>query len=168
MLRIYFNILFHLQEPMHIRALARKTNLTPPLLSRRLEELEKENIVDYRREGRNKIYFKKESFEAKTYEKMLEHYKVLTLPFKELIEAIQADKQISLAIVFGSYAKGTHNRQSDIDLFIQSDDIALRDEYKKRFPKLHVILGDFSEQSRLKQEILENHVIIKGFDHNVY
>jgi len=164
MLQKYYKILVHLNQPTHLRELARKTKLTPPLLARRLNELEQEKVVDYKTEGKNKIYHKRDTLEAKTYEKMLEHYKVLKLPLAELTETIQQDERIQLAILFGSYARGDYNKNSDIDLFIQGKDNLLREEYTRKFPKLHVILGDFKEESPLKEEIKKHHVIIKGID----
>ena len=48
-----------LKKENHVRGLARELKTNQTTISRRLKELFKENVVDYKREGKNKVYFLK-------------------------------------------------------------------------------------------------------------
>ena len=83
--------------------------------------------MDYEVEGKNKTYFLKRSTEAKAYIFMVENYKLVQIikkypNLRSVFEKIQQDSRIKLAILFGSYAKGTAKPDSDIDIFIETND----------------------------------------------
>ncbi len=44
---------------MHLRALAKELKTNPMTISRKIKELYNENVLDYKKEGKNKIYFLK-------------------------------------------------------------------------------------------------------------
>lgn len=48
-----------LNNPNHIRGIAKKLNVNHMTIFRKIKELSKENIVDYKVEGKNKTYFLK-------------------------------------------------------------------------------------------------------------
>jgi len=45
----------------HIRGLAKELNTNQTTIARKINELFKENVVDYKKEGRNKVYFLKKN-----------------------------------------------------------------------------------------------------------
>jgi len=49
----------------HVRGIAKKLNINHMTIARKIKELEKENVADYREEGKNKRYFLKKTIEAK-------------------------------------------------------------------------------------------------------
>ena len=71
------------------------------------------------------------------------------------------------ALVFGSFAKGTANKDSDLDLLIISSE---KDIPEQLCPyKVHKIFIDQKNIGNLKkealyEEIMKDHVIISGFD----
>ncbi|MBI4447428.1 nucleotidyltransferase domain-containing protein, partial [Candidatus Woesearchaeota archaeon] len=71
---------------------------------------------------------------------------------------------IRLAILFGSYAKGTANKESDIDIYIDTKDANLKEEVELISSKISVKIGKYNKESLLIKEIEKAHVIIKGVE----
>src|SRR3989338_6501249 len=116
-----------LNNSNHVRGLAKELNINHMNISRKIKELAKENVVDYKEEGKNKTYFLKKTIEAKNYVFSAENYKLNKLLKKYpilrgIVEKIQKNKKIKLAILFGSFAKGISKPDSDIDVYIDSTD----------------------------------------------
>ena len=158
-----------LNSKTHVRELAKKLNTNHMTVSRKIKELEKENVVDYKEEGKNKVYFLKKTIEAKSYAYKTENYKLLRLlkkysQLRSIIEKIQKDNRISLAILFGSYAKGNPKEDSDVDVYIETQDRKIKPEIQRINTKLSVKIGEYDKSSLLIKEIEKNHVIIKGVE----
>lgn len=158
-----------LKERMHVRGIAKKLNTNHMIISRKMKELLEENVVDFNQEGRNKIFFIKKTSEAKNYAFMTENYKLIHLlknyPYlRRIIEKIQEDKRIKLAVLFGSYVKGLANEKSDIDIFIETDKRKIKQELKTIDSKLSIKIGKYEKNSLLVKEIEKHHVIIKGIE----
>lgn len=156
-----------LQKENHIRGLAKDLNINQMTISRRINDLYKENVVDFRQEGKNKVYFIKKTLEARQYAYIAEIRKVLEAIKKYpllrgIIESISKKNKIKLAIIFGSYAKGKATKESDIDLYIETKDRKLKEEIAKINSKLNVKIGLYDRQSLLVKEIEKNHLLIKG------
>ena len=137
------------------------------MIVRKIKELQEENVVDYKKEGKNKTFFLKKTAESRLYIFTGEHYKLLkTLKkyssLRNIIEKIQSNKKIKLAILFGSYAKGTATKDSDIDIYIGTKDRQLKKELSMINSKLSIKIGKYDKEDNLIKEIEKNHVIIKG------
>ena len=159
------NVLFG--EEIHARALAKRLDINHMTIIRNLKELVSENVLEFRKEGRNKVYFLKKNMEARNYELISELYKLnKTLEkypeLRKTIKNIQQNKEISLAVLFGSYARGAANKNSDIDVFIETKDRNLKKELELLNSRLSLKIGDYDRSSPLIKEIEKNHVIIKG------
>lgn len=153
----------------HIRELAKKLSTNHMTILRRIKELEKENVVDYKEEGKNKVYFLKKTIEAKSYVFKTESYKLLKLlekypRLRNIIEKIQKDRKIKLAILFGSYAKGIAKQDSDIDIYIETQNRKLKQEIQMIDSRLSIKIGKYDKSSLLIKEIEKNHVIIRGVE----
>jgi predicted nucleotidyltransferase len=161
---------FLLQERGHIRGIANKLGTNHMLIARKIKELSKANVLDFVQEGKNKTYFLKKTAEARVFILMAENYKILqTLNkypwLRSVIEKIQRDPKIHLALLFGSYAKGIASKDSDIDIYIESRDKNLRKELKMLDSKLSVKIGDYERSAPLIKEIEKNHVTLKGVEY---
>lgn len=115
------------------------------------------------------VYFMKKNMEARNYALISEVYKLnKTLKkypeLRKTIKNIQQNKEIKLAVLFGSYARGTANRNSDIDIFIETRDRKLKEELELLNSKLSLKIGEYDRSSPLIKEIEKNHVIIKGVE----
>lgn len=165
---ISFEIMIALiREPMHTRALAKKLGTNHMAVVRALKKLVPENVIDFRIEGKNKVYFPKKSIEARNFAIMAEHYKLNKAleeypELRSIAENIQKNPKISLAVLFGSYAKGAARKDSDIDVFVETCDRKLKRETELLSSKLSVKIGAYDRENLLIKEIEKNHIIIKG------
>src|SRR3989344_1955791 len=66
-----------LRSENHIRGLAKLLGTNQTTIARKVRELHKENILDWKREGRNKVVFLKKSLETKQYVYAVEVQKLL-------------------------------------------------------------------------------------------
>jgi predicted nucleotidyltransferase len=163
------------------RNLAKQINTSHTTVLRKLRELLESNVVDYRVEGKNTVYFLKKTVEARVYIYMSEHYRLIELidrnpGLRPVIRTIQNHPDIILAILFGSYAKGTANRQSDIDLYIETkgeinseanrteNNRELKRNLERQHTKLSIKTGSFDPDNLLIQEIIQDHIILKGVE----
>ncbi len=153
----------------HIRGLAKEIGTNQTTISRKINELFEENVVDSKIEGKNKVFFLKKTLEAKHNIYIAEQYKLLKIIYKyprlkDIIIPIQKNKYINLAILFGSYAKLIAKKQSDIDLYIDTDDKKIKKDVELINTKLSVKIGRYDKDNLLIKEIEKNHVIIKGVE----
>ncbi len=158
-----------LRGKIHLRELSRKLNINPMTLSRKLKELSDENIVDFKQEGKNKVYFLKKTSEAKSYVFMTENFNLNKLikkfPFiRSIVEKVQNNKQIDLAVLFGSYVKDNAKKDSDLDLYLETKNKKIKEDIELINSKLSVKIGKYNKENLLIKEIEKNHVIIKGVE----
>jgi predicted nucleotidyltransferase len=153
------------KEPRHIRRLAQELKLVPSTAMRLLKSLQKENVVDFKREGKNCRYFLKDSLEAKSFLRMSEDHKLILalanpeirFVYKQLISMTD-----SMIILFGSHAKGSATSASDIDIYVETSDLELKKKMELISAKLSVFYGPLDKNSVFFREIVKNHVIFQG------
>ena len=158
-----------LKSSNHVRGIAEDIGTNQTTVSRKLQELHKANIVDYRYEGKNKVYFLKRSLEAKQYACIAELQKAIRIinnhPFmRKIFEELRKNENIHLAILFGSYAKGNPDRNSDIDIYIETTDPNLKKQAERIDSRIRAKIGKFDKDNILIKEIQKSHVIIKGVE----
>src|SRR6056297_2265495 len=111
-------ILLLLQEPKHIRQISTELHLIPSTVMRAVQQLERENVIDYDVQGRNKVYQLKDSPETEHYVLMSEQYRALKQLQKpilrRIIKKLKENTHGELIILFGSHAKRTAHEKSDI------------------------------------------------------
>ncbi len=162
-------ILLLLKEKLHVRAIAKKLKVNHVTVMNRLEELMRENVLDFKQEGKNKVYFLKKTVETRSYVIMAECYKLnMTLKMypelRNIVKAIQKHSKIRLSLFFGSYAKGAVYEDSDIDIFVETKDRKLKKELELLNSKLSVKIGNYDRSNKVIQEIEKDHVLIKGVE----
>jgi len=167
--QISYNILSLIQkEDIHSRELAKRLKTNHMTISRRIKKLEEENIIDFKSEGKNKVYFLKKTIEAREYIKIVEHAKLINIikkypRLRKIVEKIQS-KNVELAILFGSYSKGTENKNSDFDIYINTTNRKIKTELELIDSKISVKIGEFNKENLLIKEIIKNNIIIKGVE----
>lgn len=154
---------------LHPRGLAEKLGTNHTTVLRKLRELQDNNIVDCRTEGKNKIFFVKRSIEGKNavlvaeiakQSHIISRYPVLRGIFK----FIQEMPEVHLALLYGSYAKGLATQGSDIDIFIETLNADVKKQLEGRHSALSVKIGAFDPSGPLIREIMKDHVIIRGME----
>lgn len=161
------NLLF--KNKNHIRGFAKQLGTNQTTISRKIYELYEQNIVDYHQEGKNKVFFLKKTLEAKESAYLMEiHNLIETIhqyqELRRIIERIQKNKQVTLALLFGSYAKGNAHKESDIDIYVETKKKSIKEEIELIDNRIHVKIGAYDKQNLLIKEIDRNHVIIKGLE----
>src|SRR3989344_2868342 len=158
-----------IRKRSHVRELAKTIGTNHATTLRKINSLYKKNVLDYKTEGKNDVYFIKKTLEAKSYIFMTERYKVLLIigkypSLRKIFENLQKDKRIKLAILFGSYAKESADKKSDIDIFVEGKNKQLKKDIEMIDTKLSVKIGKFERTNPLIKEIEKNYVIIKGVE----
>src|SRR3989344_3414280 len=158
-----------LKNENHVRGIAKILKTNHMNIARKISLLAKENVVDYKEEGKNKKYFLKKTLEAKNYVFFAENYKLnqilkIHTSMRKIIEKIKSDNRINLAILFGSYAKGIAKEDSDIDIYIETSDQKLKKDLSLIDTRLSIKLGKYNKSSQLIKEIEKNHIILKGIE----
>ena len=162
-------ILVLLKNKTHLRETARILNESHSTVLRKINELVKENILDYNIEGKNKIFFIKNNLKAKNYIYSAEIHKLNKLLKKHpelsvIFEDIKKNFSKGIIILFGSYAKGNPKKESDIDIYLETNNNKIKDKVKEINSKLSIKIGKFDIASLLIKEIIKNHIIIRGLE----
>ena len=167
---VEFKIVLQLvKEESHVRSLARSLRESRSTVQRRLDHLFDESVLDYKRKGRNKVFFVKKNLQARNYVFNAERYKQMELLKKYpkltvLAEDLLRRCRERLIVIFGSYAKFTAGKDSDIDVYVETDDEKVKEEAELIHSKIKVKTGRFDPDSPLIKEIISNHVILRGVE----
>jgi len=80
--------------------------------------------------------------------------------FNEIVDVLRKYPQISRAVIFGSRAKGTHKRYSDIDLAIFADtDESIDSDVKAALDDLDIIYNsDVLHYEKTSCEEIKSHI----------
>ena len=160
----------------YIREVEKLLKISPRTAQLILEDLENKSIIESKTRGKIKSYKLKINYSSKRYLMLVEQYKIISfieknLLVKEVIEKISPFID-GIGIIFGSYAKGTSNKESDLDIFIAGN------YEKEEVKKVSINLGiDISvkcyplktfekniNQDVLLMEILKNHILFKNIE----
>ena len=164
---IFEVILLLLKNEAYGRDIAKilKTSLTR--VQSILQELKNYNVIDYKKEGKNHIYFMKKNLVTKTFILNAENYKlskmlrkyILLEPLLKEVEELCPGKMI---LIFGSYAKFIPKEDSDIDIYIDTTDKKIKESIQKINDTFSVQIREFNKEDLLIKEIIKNHVILQG------
>ncbi len=162
-------ILLLLKEENHLRGMAKKLGESHSTLMRKLDKLVEDRVVDYRMEGKNKVFFIKKGLQAKNYVFNAERYKLIRLlnQYPELnviVDDILKKTKERLIVLFGSYVKFSAKKDSDIDIYIETDSRKIKEEVESVHSKIRVKIGSFDLESQLIKEIIKNHIILRGVE----
>ena len=155
------------KREMHGRELAKELKTSLTRTQSILNEARKDNILDYRTEGRNHKYFIRKNLAAKAALICAESYKLQKTIAKHpilmpIFQDITKESNSGLIILFGSYAKGTPKEDSDIDIAVISSikkEITL-DLYEKKLKRpIQIFLfskAEFDTMQRKNKELYNN------------
>jgi len=157
------------KQNYHLRGIAKELNESHSTVLRKLNKLIKTKVIDYKKEGKNKIFFIKKNIISKNYILQAEIHKINLLIEKHpelmiIIEEILKKTEEKLIIIFGSYAKSTEKNNSDIDIYIETKNKNIKKLIENINSKINVKIGPFNKESNLIKEIIKNHIIIRGLE----
>lgn len=153
----------------HIRGIAKKLNESHSTILRKLNMLQKANVIDSKREGRNKIFFLKKNIISRSYIYKAEINKLIKIIKKHpklgvIFEEILKKTKEKTIILFGSYAKGIEKENSDIDIYVNTKNRNTKKIIEDINSKINVKIGIFNTKSLLIKEIIKDHIIIRGVE----
>ncbi len=162
-------ILLLLRDENHLRGIAKQLNESHSTVMRKLDKLVEENVLDYKKQGRNKVFCIRKNLQAKNYVFNAERYKLIKLlkKHKELgiiIDQILRKSDESLIVLFGSYAKLSARADSDIDIYVETQSRKIKEELELVHSKIKIKIGHFDPDSHLIREIIKNHIILRGVE----
>lgn len=165
----YEIILLLVRGGRHIRDISKALDASHSTVLRRLNEFVEENALDYKTEGRNKVFFIKRNLEGRNYVYNAERYKLNQLIKKYprlavLLEDLLKKTDERLILLFGSYAKFSAKEDSDVDVYVETNSRKVKEAIESVNSKIRVKIGDFNPESLLIKEIIRNHVIIRGVE----
>ena len=165
----YEILLLLLKKQMHGRELAKKLETSLTRVQSILTELGNTNVLDYKIEGKNHIYFIKKNLISRAFILNAENYKLARILNKHpelepIFRDIIKKSRCTLILLFGSYAKNTEKKDSDIDIYLESINQKTKEEIQKIYGPISVKIGKFNPDDLLIKEIIKNHAIIKGIE----
>jgi len=158
----------------YIREVEKLLKISPRTAQLILEDLENKGIIESKVRGKIKSYKLKINELSNRYLTFVEQYKSIAfmeknLLVKEVIEKISSFIN-GIGIIFGSYAKGTSNEESDLDIFVVGD--YEKEEIKKVSRNLGIEISikcyplktfvKNVNQDILIKEVLKNHIVFKN------
>lgn len=156
----------------YIREVQQILKISPRTAQLILEDLEDKAVIESQIKGKIKTYKIKKNMIAKEYFIMAEqHKKISFLERHDLIREVMTKITHfidGIAVIFGSYAKGTEKKDSDLDIFIAGycDKNKIREISKLYGIEINIkrySMRDFKKHLKndiLLREILDNHIII--------
>ena len=162
-------ILVLLKGENYLRGIAKQFGESHSTILRKLNRLTTENVLDYKMEGKNKVFFIKKNLQAKNYVFNAERYKLIKLlrKYPELdviMDDVSRATKETLVVIFGSYAKFVAKEDSDIDVYVETRNRDVKEQVESIHSRIKVKFGDFDLSSFLIKEIIKNHVILKGVE----
>ncbi|MFH1710710.1 MAG: helix-turn-helix domain-containing protein [Nanoarchaeota archaeon] len=154
------------------RDISKKLRMNQKTVSNILSKLEKENVLKFSTEGKNKYYYLNKSnhnikeivklIEINRKIKFVERYKKLTELFNNL-----ALKTEGILVIFGSFANFSSNEKSDLDILVIGKPAEIKDLEEMYNIKINVVKIDknkFDKNDTLIREIIKNHVVLRGVE----
>jgi len=153
-------------------AIASKLKMNQKTVSNILNKLEKQNIIKFKQEGKNKYYFlnklnhsTREMIKLVEINKrivLFEKYKKLSTLFTEIEK-----RGKGITIIFGSYANFTKNEKSDLDIFVVGSLLDLNDLETLYNIKINLVKSTkdkFKLNNLFLKEIMNNHILLNGVE----
>lgn len=162
-------ILLLLRNPLHVRGIAKGLHQPHATILRKANSLVEQKVLDYKREGKNKVFFLRSNMVAVQYTYLAEHNKLVKLlaaypEIAVIMNDILKKCREKLIILFGSYAKFQAKPDSDIDLYVDTTKRKCKETIEAIHSKLSVQIGRFDAKNNLIKEIMKNHVILRGVE----
>ena len=161
---------FFLNNPrreIHLRALARETNLSPAGILKASKQLIKDNIIIQKKDKEKNLLILKANREENNFSSLKRSRNIYALSdcglLKYLIESYERPETI---ILFGSYSKGEDMEESDVDIAIitkRNLQLDLKQFEKKIERKIKIL--ELNKEKIQKQfwQTLANGIVLYGY-----
>ncbi len=142
------------RESLHTRAIADQLGSNHATVLRKLRDLTEDNVVDFRIEGKNKVFTIKRTIEGRNAAMIAEIYKQSSVVSStrscgEFSRPSWRCRRSRLLSCTGVYAKGLATKGSDIDIFIETTNSRMKKQLEQRHSLLSVKIGVFDTNELL-------------------
>ena len=156
-------------KQLYGREISKTAKINQKTVSNILLKLEKENILKYSLNGKNKNYFlNKSNLQILDIIKIIEIYKKIHFLKKHKKYALlfeELEKRTNgICIIFGSYSKNLETKYSDIDIFIIGKISTINDLETMYNLKINTVIAKQLSDDAFSKEIYKNHIILKDFE----
>ncbi|MFT4310456.1 MAG: nucleotidyltransferase domain-containing protein [Candidatus Woesearchaeota archaeon] len=162
--------LFLYGKRLHVRQIANLVGVSPASCMRYLQELEKDNILESQKEGLQKVYAISLHRKAYHFVCLVEKFASYTLLSHKDIASLVYSLQglYEILIIYGSFAKGTFHKNSDIDVVIIGGNKkkidAILTTHVRTIQVEYCALSHLSAKTALVTEIKNHHVVFGHVD----
>lgn len=159
-------------KEFHIRLLARETGLNPNTIINITQRMQTEGLLKKTKDKEKHLVLIKANTENRRYKLRKRVYNLEKIYDSGLVEFLENELSYPTIILFGSYAKAENHEESDIDLFIISDEKKKPDlnKYEHNLgTEIQLFIHTKQEFEKLKKtntELLNNvlnGIILSGF-----
>jgi predicted nucleotidyltransferase/biotin operon repressor len=177
----------------HLRELARELDMDHTSVRPHLDSLKEQTVIKEEKQGRNKVFSLNQKSDLLPYyltqaeadrtAGYLENNNAIRVFWKNFRDRVKPEtlREIETLVLFGSFAKGTEKKESDIDLFLAAPDKP-SSEIMDICEKLESVTGrdiEIEQTSEFRNliahkgpgtlgEIVSNHVVLLGIEMFVY
>jgi len=166
-----------LNKRTHGRKIARELGMNQKTVQNKLNELEEKNILESEEKGRLKEFKLNRknpvtrNLLIKTEIEKLQQLIQKEFEIKEIVKEIIQETEKPM-LIYGSFAKGTWDEESDLDILVIGEKEKGLEEIDKKYSReiqfMYLTPEEFEQHIKEKtpyiKEVLENHVICQGFE----
>ncbi|MEM5812057.1 MAG: nucleotidyltransferase domain-containing protein [Candidatus Aenigmatarchaeota archaeon] len=176
----------YLNPGIHLREIARRTNLSIPAVKNHIDKFLREKIITKKEEGRNvKFFINFKSRKIIPYLYQVEMFRLERLPKKvsnavlDLLSILENKPLIT--IIFGSYARSEYTKDSDLDVLLVFNKVGMDVEIEEKtklicsryYLKIRPVYFSWKEFREkffdsgdvFMREIRENKLIVNGIEY---
>src|SRR6056297_751838 len=177
----------------HLRELARELDMDHTSVRPHLDSLKEKGVIREEEKGRNKVFSLNQKSDLLPYyliqaeadktSEYLENNNTIRAFWKNFRDKVAPKhlRKIETLVLFGSFAKGTKDKESDVDLFLAAPEDTSQEVFNS-CEKLETITGrdiEIEQTSNLRNlvvhrgpgtfgEIISNHIILLGIEKFIY
>lgn len=154
--------------PMHLRKISKLLKLQPSTVSKCLEELETNSVVDFSMDKNRKQFFLRKTQKSYLARITAEHSRVAKAienpKIKYIMEQVKSLSKTELIILFGSYAKKFNAKAKTITLFIDTRNQTIKKELEENIDNIVIMTGMVDFTSEVGKSILQDHLILQNVE----
>lgn len=160
--------LLNIEEKLYLHEIARKLDVNPANLDKKLKQLESKQLFKSEFQGNQKYYYINKKFPLlKEYRSIINKTEGIEIILKNALQNISGVKEV---YIFGSYAKDSFDISSDIDLLIIGDADPLKLSKKiaeiEREMNREINIVQMSEKEYAEKKLNNNPLIKEIFNSN--
>ncbi len=154
------------------RDISKYLKMNQKTVSNILNKLERDHILKFNIEGKNKYYYlNKSNQNIRDIIKLIEINKKIKLmdkynKFSGLFSKLESELE-GILVIFGSYSSFSANEKSDLDVLFIGKQKELKDLEGLYNIKINVVKIDknkFDKNDILIKEIIKNHIVLRGVE----